>query len=276
MPEPTAQTEYEAAFQAGVASAAPFTSVPGTDDEGNIYAPILLRPLGYALESLERFMPNPPRRSSDAVMRSVESFTDYVNLFRSPNSRLFADKSGLRVTAVLDYHDPKGLPSWGENRATLTLSLSPEWKTWSGLSGKVLSQLQFAEFLEDNYTEIIEPDGATVLEAASNLEAKKTVSFKSAKRLSDGTSQFEYSENIENKGKGLLTVPHEFKLSLPVYENGEPVLVSARLRYAIRDEHLTFTYLLNQPHRILDTAFAQVLEAVEEATEIKPYLGVVG
>lgn len=275
MLEPTAQTEYEAAFRAGVASAAPFTTEAGRDDEGNTTPPIILCPQGYSIENLEGFLPYPPRRRSDVLLRSVESFVDYVNLFKGPTSRLFANKTDTSVVAILDYHDPDGKSSWGENRATLGLTLSPEWKTWSGLSGRQMTQVQFAEFLEDHYPEIIDPDGATVLEAASTLEAKKTVSFKSAKRLSDGTSQFEYSENIEGR-KGLLTVPTAFKLGLPVYENGELIEVHARLRYAIRDEHLTFTYLLNQPHRVLDTAFAQVLEEIEETTEIKPYLGVAG
>ena len=157
--------------------------------------------------------------------------------------------------------------------------------------------MAFAEFLEDNFLNIVEPDGATVLQAAAHLEAKKTVSFKSGVRLDNGAVQLSYEENVDGKGKGNLVnlsqftlgIPVEenvdgkgkgnlvilsqFTLGIPVFENGDPVAVEARLRYRIKDDALTFTYLLNNPQKVLDAAFDAVLTKVQAETGIAPYLG---
>jgi uncharacterized protein YfdQ (DUF2303 family) len=265
----TPQTEYEAAFEAGARSVG--VIFPNEDVDS---IPFLLVPDGFKVESVERFLPFPQRRRACVSMTSVESFTRYINEFKSDDApRIFAAKSRNALTCIFDYHTPGGANGWNEHQAILGLSLSKEWQTWLTSSGRALSQVAFAEFLEDNFLNIVEPNGATVLQAAAHLEAKKTVSFKSGVRLDNGAVQLSYEENVDGKGKGNLVIPSTFTLGIPVFENGDPVAVEARLRYRIKDDVLTFTYILNNPQKVLDTAFDAVLTQVQADTGIAPYLG---
>jgi len=259
------KTEYDAAFEAGVAAGKPNT---------DIFAPFSIVPTGCHVEPLERYMERPVRRRADAVFSTVESFTRYFKEFANANSQIFADPSGQIIRAILDYHNAiPDRPSWCTDKASLRFSLSLQWQTWKANHNRALSQVHFAEFLEDNSVDIVEPDGAAVLECAMNLEAKKTVRFKSAVNLDNGAAQFTFEEAVEGKGKGLLTVPTRFTLAIPIFEGGEPVQIPARLRYRIKDDVLTFTYLMDRPERLLKSAFDTVLEQIEEATSVKPFLG---
>jgi uncharacterized protein YfdQ (DUF2303 family) len=260
------RTEYDAAFKAGVMSAR-HTLVEKI--------PVVLHPADWSVESLEQYLPAPTRRRGTVNFAAVESFCRYVAEFKIKfQARIFAEKRGNGcLRAILDFHDAKGEPSWCEDIAVLTLAQSPEWKTWTGLAGKAMTQQQFAEFLEDNYQDIIEPAAADVLQSALTLEAKKTVHFKSGTRLDNGTHQFVYEESIDsNKGQGKVVIPSAFTLLLPVFEHTALVRLEARLRYKIQNEGLTFTYVLNTPHRVVDAAFEGLLAQVEEATGIKPYI----
>jgi uncharacterized protein YfdQ (DUF2303 family) len=261
------KTEYDAAFEAGVALAA-------GRDIAQMAVTATIIPEGYEIQSLERFQLRPSRRRAEAVLTTVDSFARYFKDFGTFNSQIFADPSTHAVKAVLDYHDTvPDKPSWCSDKAVLHLSLSLQWRTWKSNHNKALSQVQFAEFLEDNSVDIVEPDGAAVLECAMNLEARKTVKFKSAVNLDNGAAQFTYDEAVEGKGKGLITVPTRFVLRLPIFEGGEPVDIQARLRYRIKDDALTFTYLMDRPERLLKDAFDAVLLQIEQATGVNPFIG---
>ncbi len=44
---------------------------------------------------------------------------------------------------------------------------SPEWDTWQSKDGEKCNQMDFAEFVEDNAPDIVNPDAATILEVDS-------------------------------------------------------------------------------------------------------------
>jgi uncharacterized protein YfdQ (DUF2303 family) len=261
----TPQTEYEAAYNAGAG-----TNVLGIY-EG---VPVAIIPPGYTVEAHEELLTSPLRQRASASLSTVDSFILYVNKFGSANKQLFANTLKSQVDAILDYHaESNGAASWCTHCASLSLQLSQQWQTWKSRHGRAMSQVEFAEFLEDNCPDIVEPDGAAVLEAASSLEANKTVKFKSGVNLSNGTVQITYDEQVEGKGKGQIIVPARFILGIPVFEGNDPIPVNARLRFRIKDDVITFTYLLDKPERILKDAFDLVLKHIEEGTEIKPFLG---
>ena len=104
------------------------------------------------------------------------------------------------MTAVIDYHFEE--PAWCRHRATLAFRPTPEWTTWTGLSGRHLSQVDFAAFIEDNLPDIADPAGADILDVTRSLEAKKSVEFRSSIRLQDGSSQLTYDETVVGKGRG--------------------------------------------------------------------------
>lgn len=265
------QTEYEAAFNHGAGNA-PLAEVGST-----IFAVL---PEGYTATDLraEKFQPQPAAIRAKVTLADVASFVGYVNEFKIEGeplaqTTLFAKREDSSVTAILDYHGDR--PSWCSHKAHLTLKASPEWAAWQKLHNRQVPQFEFATFLEDRYVDLIDPDGATMLEMASNLEARASVNFKSAKNLQNGTIALEYVEEIEGKGTagGHLTIPKKFTIRLPIYYRGEPIELVARLRYKIQDTKLSFTVVFERLDTILDDAFAQVLETIHDGTGLTAFLG---
>lgn len=275
------ETEFEAAFQAALLSQNPTTisMVQASPDDG---IPYVVIGANQKVQSLEHLLPRPLRRQASASFADVESFLTYVEDFRTPTTRLFGhgltpNASAATVVAILDYHGEgaDGEASRCQHRATLVLSPNPTWMEWKVLDGKQMTQEYFAEFLEDHELDVTSPDGATLLETAKHLEAKKNVTFKSGINLTNGSVQFSYEEETAGVGKGKLTVPTEFTLSIPVFDRGEPATLRAKLRYRIHEGKLTFAFKLVAPREVVEAAFQQVLLKIEQGTGQQVLLGTV-
>lgn len=251
----------------------------------------LLTHLGQIVP-LEKYQPAPSRKRASVGVSETASFIDYVNRHKQPGqTHLFgqANENGGSVTAIIDYHginwnaESSALtgagPAWGEHQATLTLVPSPEWVRWVQKNGHYTTQEQFAEFIEDNLTDIIQPDAATILEMAQGLQGKKTVQFKSGKNLKDGTIKLEYVETIDVTGTAsrrddAMQVPNKFTLYLVPFVGALGVSIEARLRFRIgQNGALTFAYILDRPYKVIETAFQLARTEIEEKTAIKVVLG---
>ena len=240
-------------------------------------------PKGYDLHGLERFFDRPARRRGVASFKTESSFCDYVKRYQSPTTLAFADFDGFSMTAVLDYHDAvvgddgavvTGGPHWGQHRAVCRLPHDPDWETWTKHNDKPMSQIDFAQFVEDNMPAIVEPDGATLLELVQDLEAKNKVTFKGAQRLHDGSRSLQYEETTQQKlCKGNIEMPESFKLRLKVFRWGDLWDLEAKLRYRIDGGHLILFYHLHRPQDVADAAFRRVLEQVQVETGLRPMTG---
>ena len=248
------------------------------------------------LASLEQFMQTPLRKRVVAELMSLESFVDYVAKYREPGTALFADftERGGRVLAVIDYH-LAGIDNvaaeavvatharWGDHRVLLTLKPSPEWARWVARSGELLTQTEFAEFLEENAADVVtdpddpkSPDSARIMEVALTLQAKNEVKFRSAIRLQNGQTQIQYHEEISATAgqDGTMDVPQQFCLSLRPFVGTQPFRVTARLKYSIRDGKLVFRYELARLHRLVEEVCREAKAEIEEKLDgITVWLG---
>lgn len=212
----------------------------------------------------------PPVLRQSVVVYDPASFVEYFSLFRDRNSRVFADETAQTVTAFLDYHasDPETLvpsPRWCKHKLTLNLRQSEEWKTWTATADKPFTQEQFVQFLEQHSLDIIEPAPARMREVASDLMGATEVQWGAAKRMSDGQTQYKYTESTNTStSNGQVTVPDRFKLRIPVYIGAELVEVDAYLRIRIKDAKLIFWYTLYKPHEKLRDGFYAARAAVEQ------------
>ena len=113
------------------------------------------------------------------------------------------------------------------------------------------------------------------LEEARTLEAKKKVNFASSLRLSDGSTQFTYEEDVQGSAqKGQLQVPEVFVLAIPVFENGDLWRVEAQLRYRIADGgKLTIWYELVRPHKVIETAVKELRATIATETGLPVLVG---
>ncbi|MET3514313.1 uncharacterized protein YfdQ (DUF2303 family) [Pseudacidovorax sp. 1753] len=236
-------------------------------------APYAIVPEGYELQECTDFLLQPIRKAGTTKLNDAASFIAVVNDQKGEATRLYSTVNPPTFLAV--FNDTSAEPGWRDHRASYNAPLSPEWQIWLGSSGKACSQTDFAAFIEANMLDIIEPEGAVMLEVSRSLEAKKKVEFASSIRLSDGSVQFNYEEDIQGSAhKGQLKVPEVFVLAIPVFENGEPWRVEAKLRYRINDGgKLAIWYELVRPHKVIEAAVKDLRAKIAEGTGLDILVG---
>lgn len=230
-------------------------------------------PEGFKIETVQPVNPVLP----DHIRQSVRlddgaSFIAYVNTFKSEATRLFVDVNAARLTADLDYHKPASAQSQRAHLARYDMPRAEEWKRWNDIDGKSIPQAQFAEFLEENLDDIVDPAGAAVLEVATRLQAKKKVEFDSGIRLQDGAVQLTYREETDT-GKGQMVIPSEIMLGIPVFFGGDRYKLKAFLRYRIEEGKLTFKIVIHRKAFIVQDAVREAAAAVATATELVALFG---
>ncbi len=212
----------------------------------------------------------PDRIFATVTLCDARSFCDYYKLYEDDRSRIFASPDLKRFTAILDYHGV-GSDRQAEflsHKATFQMTLDERWVTWRDRDTKSFTQKEFAEFIEDNNADIIDPSGATMLEVARDLKASMGGIFESKVTPLNGQIQMRYTETVDAKvGAGNILFPEFFKLNIPVFYGEKPVTIAARLRYRISGGALTFHYKLYRHNEILTNSFNDAVAAI--ATELK-------
>lgn len=199
----------------------------------------------------------------------AESFITYVNRFKAADkTTIFADYTGPRIRACIDYHSTEK-PDYLHHDVSFIPPWSEQWARWRTIDGKNLGQIEFAEFVEENMGDVVEPDGAIFLDLVTGLQAKKKVSFESGVRLHDGSNQLTYHEEIEAKGRNTMTIPSEFAVGVPIFYFGEAYKVRCLLRYRIDDGKLIFVIKINRRLFVEQAAFNDITKIIAEKTGLK-------
>lgn len=248
--------------------------------------PAAILPEGYKLHSLVRFQERPDGAVGTLTADSLTSLAEYVKQHKTGGTALFASRDNGSVKAFIDWHEDAtrhpacAAPGWGRHTVEFRLLHTPEWKAWTGISGRKMSQADFAEFVEENLPDIIEPASAEVLEAIRTVSGERNISFKSAKNLANGDTQIIWKENTETAAgtQGEAALPSFLMLRLPVYRGAEKATtfdVKAFLRYRISEGKLSFELKLHRPEVAVDLAFDELVAGFRSALEadVPVYLG---
>lgn len=264
-------TEIKTKTEAEVVAALAQQGVqPSIIQSDKLAAPLLYHPRNQVLESLERYLEKPIRKRARLDVRDHQSFIAYVTQHKEAGTQLFAQitEQGGSFTAIIDYHQhaETGEPRFGEHVIVYTAEHTPEWKRWMAGSGKTQGQVELALFIEDNRMDIVNPDGATMLELIKSFEATAGSDFKSAIRLENGDRQIKYTHTTQAKAgvNGDLIIPDSFFLKLPVFNNGPEYDVEARFRYKVSEGQLRVGYEIVRPHKIIELALHEARTAIEQ------------
>lgn len=259
-------SDVQAALDAGTALADPH---PLDEGMARFYSVVVPAGASHAVVDLEqhldRYLENPRRKVGAFAAHTGDSFVAYMEKHVTSTSELWADIASGTVTAVINAHDSTaGDAGWGDHRLVLKLQHTPAWTAWTDLDGKWLTQVEFAELLEERFTDVVTPDGATLTEVARTFKATKAAAFESEHILSSGQVQFGYREEISATAgkKGQLDIPERFTLGLAPFEGGKPYSVLARLRFSIDDQKLRIRYVLDRPTEIVRAAFDEVVGVI--------------
>lgn len=220
-------------------------------------------PAGYELKSMETLLTEPRRITCAATAHKVEGFIDYVKRFKDARTALYCGpEDAPKLLARLDDHRPEA-PSQVTHTVAFACPRTVEWLAWVGKNKTAMPQVEFAEFIEANIRDIIEPDGAGMLKTVLDFQDHGTAEFKSAVRLESGRMQFKYVE----KEAGEIQFPSTLKIAIPVFQGdtGRYPIV-AKLRYRIKDQALSLWYELDRPDLVLRQAYADLLVKVSADT----------
>jgi uncharacterized protein YfdQ (DUF2303 family) len=263
-----------AALSAGSALSQP-RNLPG-------FVPYTLVHKDMKVEPLVRLLdPERPQRIiTTPTFDEHESLALYFNRFKDEASTMFADMDSIRVVAVLDYHESNSdigeaskapdthHPRHGSHRAIFQAKHSPEWQTWFGKNGQKMSQVEFAEFIENNAQDITSPASADLFEMALNMAATKSANFAGKAKLENGSYTFQYSEEINGQNRpGDIEIPREIKLRLRPFMGSEPVEVTARFGYRLDGSSLSLLYTLLRIEHVKRDAFDKIVQDIEVKTE---------
>lgn len=269
-----APTDVLHLLQAGAALSEPRKN-PDPDGRAFVVAPV-----NYEVHDLPTLL-RPARPVSRVKLRDAASFVAYVSDHRVDRTRIYATLEPARFLAVFDDHYTAAATDhdeatdeqadWREFRAEFTLPPSREWTTWTGANRKPVSQVQFAEFLQDQLPDVVKPEGSDLMTMILNFEAASSGQFVSAQRLQDGSANIVWRD--EKNAAGTVKLPEIIELAIPVFENEAPRPLSARLRYRIKDASLAVWYELIRPHKVLEAAFRETWGKIAEGTGVQILLG---
>lgn len=225
-------------------------------------------------EKTAQLAPEPGWIDQTVVVQTTDSLVDYVKRFAGPQTSLFADIDLNTVVAVIDYHGADAARV--AHKATLRLPFSIEWQAWAEIDGKLMGQLEFARFLEENAADIEAPDGADLIEVCRDLQAVRRVNFTKAVRTATDNENFEYVDETtatSRKG-GSVEIPSKFMLRIPVYFGGASYSVGAFLRWRlVEGEGLKLGIQLHHAERIRQAVFKEVVQEAATLTDRPAYFG---
>ncbi|MEQ8931605.1 MAG: DUF2303 family protein [Nitratireductor sp.] len=235
-------------------------------------------PEGMTLQDISDPYALPPRIEQSLQTDDAQSLMTYTNRFSDTRSILIADVDALTVTAVLDWHFSNNGTFEStlnaqpcKHKATLKLRRSEEFKRWSAMEGILHDQMAFAEFLDENAQDIIDPDPADMIEVARELEATQGVAFKAATRLQTGERSLRYETETHTKGD--IKVPTQFTLQIPLFQGEEPVDIKASFRFRPQPDGLKLGFVWRRVDYRIQAEFAQIATRVAENTGLPVMFG---
>lgn len=248
---------------AKVADLAVRASRPKQIDPTLTYAAIVADGHRVEVLDLDGQMPAPFRTSGIYRPATVDALIAHVERHRDPDhTTIWVHPTSGQVIAVFNDASAEGETGWRDHRSQLDLHRTPEWMFWIAKDGKLMSQLEFAEHMEDGVKEIVEPAAADMLELAQSFHATQSGSFRSAHRLQDGTVQVQYDETIDAvAGRSQeIPIPQTFTLAVSPFLGEDPYRVTARLRYRLNGGKLTLGYRLERPDEVIRDALDKVAD----------------
>lgn len=256
-------------------------------DAGQRAAPVHTRPDGgytLVIPHLSKEVTIPPlepiltRIKQSVLVYSEAAFVDYVQSFKSERSRIFAvpgflaDGRGPVVKCIVDYH-MLDVPNYKAHIVEYVPRYSEAWERWS--SPRTFGQVEFAEHIEENRSDIIEPAAADLLDIIRTFKASRKVSYDSVVYQNDGSVSVAYSDKVEQaSGSKSVTVPAELKLGIRVYHLGSVYSVPVLMRYRMGEGKVLFSTKMDRGDLIEQAAFDEILARVATATSVPVHLGI--
>jgi len=223
----------------------------------------------------------PRRLQGMAVLGNEAGFIAHVLRFKDSESVIFGDKTSL--TAVYDYHQKMSdVPAdeldrdrharWAQHRAHFAPDLSDEWKIWVGGQGKMKSQSDFADFLEEHERDIAGPTADRNVPSVADLRTmaltlKVTTDDVLESSINRTTGEYHLVAKQEQKTTGETKIPKEFDIEIPIFTGGPKTRIVCKFRMR-KDGKFTFGWIVPGAEALQRQAMEEMLMRVRDATQL--------
>lgn len=231
-------------------------------------------PDSYGLKDISDPLRLPSRVRQVVTIDDRNSMTAFVNRFSGAATVLIADFNSLTISGAIDFHSDNKTgvaPGACDFRADFKLLPSEEFLRWDAMEGKLHPQAEFAEFLDENAVDIVDPDPATMVEISRELEATIGAQFKSAVAPESGDRAFKYE--TETHVKGDIVVPKRFTLDIPLYNGEEPKNLDARFRFRATPDGLLLGFVWHRVEYQRRSFFNSIATQIAEDTGCPVFAG---
>lgn len=243
--------------------------------------PAVLTANGMNLQVLANLRHRPLHIDKTVTVSSHSDFVDYWNRFADENSTIFYDTEKHQFLGILDYHESDvrfsgdadyantsdNRPRHGLHRVVYNCPKTVEAKRWLENSGKRMTQMDFAQFIEDGTPEIISPSASEMMEVATTLSAVNKVNFSSGVRLDNGAVSLKYQEEIQGSAgaSGQFSIPSKIAIAVLLFRGDtEGYKLEANFRYRIEGGKLVLWYDLIRAHVALEDAVKAIANTILE------------
>lgn len=224
-------------------------------------------------ESLTAQARRPARASGSRTVADLDSFL--AELKRRPlpadSGTLWGCAQSGTITAIYNDHgDSEDDDSAGHRDDSLTMVLKKDddWKAWHELSGKLFSQEDFGDKIEELLHTITRPDQADLMEVIDSVRSSSSGEFESRISRADGAQRLTYNvEHQTTAGRTReLEVPQTISMDLRPWDGHvETYPVDAWFRLRIVQGKLTLGVKLKPTRQLLRTAWLDVTDKVKDA-----------
>lgn len=233
-------------------------------------------PDGWNLRDTESLQMVPRRKIANVSLQDEAGFVDYMARHGiAVRCTIWCDadypNGKIGYTTIINDHGAEmDDQEWRDHIARFTPAQSVEWKRWNLSNKKVMSQLEFANFLETNLGDIASvegfPTGTDMLNMATGLEITQDSRIKSAIRLQSGGVRMEYVQDDNAETAQSMEVFSKFAIGIPVFWAGDAYQLEACLKYRLNSGKLTFWYELNREDKVLEDAARTLTASIQEKT----------
>ncbi len=270
------------------------TDVPGLPKE----VPVLIDPKTGKAVSIKAIVDEwrltPDRKRGTAKVLTLESFIGLVERHKTDHSVIFAgtDWNKPSLTAVIDYHEKAsgGAADNGKHRVHYEFPLSDSWKAWTKINGQALSQVDFAEFIEDHIADLASPDTMEeedwrhkfsfrvaspneLVTLSRGLQVNSDMRVKNVVNLQSGAAQINFEEEHKDANGNKLDVPGMFILSIPPFFQGDAARIPVRLRYRLASGKLFWICQLYRPDVYITEQVVRDMERAGSDTGLSYFQG---
>ena len=229
--------------------------------------PMQLVPKDMELKNLESLMDAPARKEGKVFIYTQDDFILFINEYKRPMTKIFLNRERCKFVAILDYHE-SDRAQWCRDAVEYIHYKTQEWDNWLANNKRRFDQLAFAEFIESNMLDIVEPTSAYILEFVTQLSVKTESHITSAVRLANGNQSLSYTEESKTTGgRSDIEIPPKIALGLRPFRGAPIYRVDAYLRIRIVERKPVFSYELIRPEKIVDAYLDESKTNISTKTE---------